>query len=531
MIRVPKGFRRTFWRAGLVLMVIITLLIALGLWLHQLERHTLIERELQQEQTRLIQLASEIEFIFLHAWQNGQYLAKLLDHHIQQSNGQLQESNKQGLQTFLISHHNFYRISVFTTQGEVKLDLLNPLVARQKYYASFKLNNLYYSLIRNHQVSQDKVIDLGMNEWTKERMLGLIYPIVLDEQEAVPGVLIILTSVQSLLPASLVAGDLRQGHTTILNDQTSALIGEIPDQALFDVLQKHVANKEERIPCKEDKLPPLHTALAHCHYQIAPIHLPVFERNWLLIKKYPSTSDKVTLRGLSWLLGACIVLLLFGFFALTYYFIVRKLERVAKPSVLSGSAIYDPELEVTDEKATKKVLVEANQVLHRLAHIDALTGLSNRRAFDFSLAREWEKAGEYHEPMSLIMIDVDYFKAFNDYYGHQAGDECLQSVAQVFRLEVRRMSDVVARYGGEEFALILPNTPLHDAMKIAHNLRQRVFDLQIPHKGSTTLGVITISCGVACIWPYHGYSVDDLLHLADQALYKAKHAGRNTVEG
>jgi diguanylate cyclase (GGDEF)-like protein len=210
---------------------------------------------------------------------------------------------------------------------------------------------------------------------------------------------------------------------------------------------------------------------------------------------------------------------------------LKRIAYAEKVMLSEEELIYNAVVNSTDKNATKQVLVEANQVLHRLAHIDGLTGLSNRRAFDFVLAQEWQKASKFQQPIALIMIDVDCFKAFNDCYGHRAGDECLQKVAQVLRLEVRRMSDIVARYGGEEFALILPNTSLHDAIKIARNLRQSVADLRISHKNSTVADMVTISCGVACIWPSHGYSVDDLLHLADQALYKAKHSGRNTVEG
>jgi diguanylate cyclase (GGDEF)-like protein len=531
MFLLPTVFRRTVWRASFILTGFVVVLITAGLWLYQLERNTLLEQELQQEQTRLMQVASEMEFIFLHAWQNGQYLAKLLDYHIRQTNGQIEETQKVALQHFLASHPAFYRMSVLSAQGDIQLDILNHAAPRHAHYAAFKTNHTDYALMHSKQTRQERVVDLGMNEKTQERMLGLIYPIFLDEQGKVPGMLVILTSIHALLPGGLVSGDLAQRHMTILNDRLSALVGEIPDRAVLQVLQNRPADKERQLASEVDKLQALQNDVALHRYQLAPIHLPAFDRDWILVKKYQAESLNQPLRILSWLFGACALLLLVGFFMLTYYFILRRLEYAAKVGLPGGDLNYSSEMGIADENATKQVLVEANQVLHRLAHVDALTGLSNRRAFDFSLAREWQKASKYHEPVSLIMIDVDCFKAFNDCYGHKAGDECLQRIAQALRGEVRRMSDVVARYGGEEFALILPNTPLHDATKIARNLRQRVVDLQISHKGSNVIDVVTISCGVACIWPYHGYSVDDLLHLADQALYKAKHLGRNRVEG
>jgi diguanylate cyclase (GGDEF)-like protein len=525
MFLLPFLFRRTVWRASFVLTGFLIALITAGLWLYQLERNTLLEQELQQEQIRLMQVAAEMEFIFLQAWQNGQYVAKLLDHHIRQTNGQIEKIQQVALQHFLASHPAFYRISVLTTQGDMQWDMLNQAAARHPHYAAFKTHKAYYSLMQE-QARQEKVVDLGMNDLTKERMLGLVYPIFLDEQNKVPGALIILTSIHALLPGSFTNDDGVQRRMTILNDRLSALIGDMPDQAVLQLLQNRPASKEVSRAMDTHVL---QDNVALHRYQLAPIHLPAFARDWILVKKYHVHSFNQPFRMLSWLFGAC-ALLLVGFFMLTYYFVLRRLEYTAKIG-LPGEISYSSDINMADENATKQVLVKANQALHRLAHVDALTGLSNRRAFDFSLAREWQKASKYHEPVSLIMIDVDCFKAFNDRYGHKAGDECLQQIAQALRKEVRRMSDVVARYGGEEFALILPNTPLHDATKIAHNLRQRVFDLQISHQDSHVIDVVTISCGVACIWPYHGYSVDDLLHLADQALYKAKHLGRNRVEG
>ncbi len=172
-------------------------------------------------------------------------------------------------------------------------------------------------------------------------------------------------------------------------------------------------------------------------------------------------------------------------------------------------------------------LEEANQELQRLVSIDGLTQLFNRRWFDQTLESEWLRLARERLPLSLILCDIDYFKVYNDTYGHPAGDACLQKVASIIKATVKRPADLAARYGGEEFAVILPNTDNHGAVHIAEEIRTQVKALNLPHAGSNTTGCITISLGVATLIPKPPLSTANLIGLADQALYQAKEAGRN----
>lgn len=165
-----------------------------------------------------------------------------------------------------------------------------------------------------------------------------------------------------------------------------------------------------------------------------------------------------------------------------------------------------------------------------LALIDGLTGLSNRRHFDATLQAEWRRSLRARQPLSLIMVDVDFFKRYNDRYGHQAGDACLQSIAAVLKTSLARSYDTVARYGGEEFVCILPDTPLLGAEKIAASLEAAVRALGIEHEESDVCGVVTISLGVASTNPVSGASSADLLACADAQLYRAKESGRGQVK-
>ena len=167
-----------------------------------------------------------------------------------------------------------------------------------------------------------------------------------------------------------------------------------------------------------------------------------------------------------------------------------------------------------------------NLELDDLARRDGLTGLPNRRHFDEVLSREWERALRTGQPLCLLLLDVDHFKAYNDHRGHLAGDACLARVAGAMQSAIRRPADLVARYGGEEFVVLLPETQLEGASDLAVRLIEMVDDLALPHGASQTAAHVTISVGVACLigraWP----SPADLLAAADEALYEAKHQGR-----
>jgi len=164
----------------------------------------------------------------------------------------------------------------------------------------------------------------------------------------------------------------------------------------------------------------------------------------------------------------------------------------------------------------------------RLATVDGLTGIANRRRFDTVLQDEWQRAQRGLRPLSLLMIDVDYFKAFNDRYGHAAGDTCLRHIAQTGEAGLQRNGGLFSRYGGEEFGVILPNTDATDALRVAEAFRQAIADQSTPHEDSPH-GRITVSIGIATTRHEASLSPDELQVHADRALYAAKQQGRNRV--
>ncbi len=167
--------------------------------------------------------------------------------------------------------------------------------------------------------------------------------------------------------------------------------------------------------------------------------------------------------------------------------------------------------------------------LERLSQLDGLTGIANRRRFDQALALQWQGLAELGQPLGLLMIDVDGFKAYNDGYGHLAGDEVLRGVAEVLDDRMRRPGDLAARYGGEEFACILPQTDVSAAAQVAEAIRRQVIDLRIPHQGSPSGAWVSVSIGCACAIPSAEGAPRDLLAEADDLLYRAKSNGRNQV--
>lgn len=167
--------------------------------------------------------------------------------------------------------------------------------------------------------------------------------------------------------------------------------------------------------------------------------------------------------------------------------------------------------------------------LKQLASLDGLTGIANRRAFDQRLAEAWGHASREGETLSLMMIDIDYFKRFNDHFGHLEGDQCLRRVAAVLADAVKRPYDTVARFGGEEFACILPDTDAQGALKLAQQIQHSISQLAIAHPASKVSDDLTLSIGIASLKPKIGRHETELIGLADTALYQAKSDGRNQI--
>lgn len=180
------------------------------------------------------------------------------------------------------------------------------------------------------------------------------------------------------------------------------------------------------------------------------------------------------------------------------------------------------------ERANRE-LEQANQKLQHLATIDSLTQVCNRRSFDEYLSREWQRMMREFSPLSLILCDVDFFKAYNDTYGHPAGDACLKAVAHAISEAVKRPADLVARYSPEEFAVIVPNTEAIGAAHIAQNIQSKVRALKMPHANSSVSEYVTLSIGIASIFPTTGSTTDTIIVAADRALSQAKAQGRDLV--
>jgi len=185
--------------------------------------------------------------------------------------------------------------------------------------------------------------------------------------------------------------------------------------------------------------------------------------------------------------------------------------------------------DISDRKQIEITLKKANLRLTYQANIDSLTQIANRRRFDEYIAQEWSRCAREREYLSLILCDVDYFKTFNDTYGHQAGDDCLYEVAQAIERAVKRPADIAFRYGGEEFAVILPYTEGQGAIRVAEEIHQQVKELQILHTASEVDRIISMSLGVSSIIPDTRSSPHTLIAAADAALYDAKSKGRNRV--
>ena len=205
-------------------------------------------------------------------------------------------------------------------------------------------------------------------------------------------------------------------------------------------------------------------------------------------------------------------------------------------SVPDEGLIYGAARDVTERYQTQEALREMNErlqvqagILKTQAYVDGLTGVANRRRFDEALESEWRRCRRDRKSLAVLLKDIDYFKLFNDHYGHQAGDAALQAVAKVLKNQLGRSHDLVARYGGEEFVCLLPDSDLSGASSKGDELRRLVMELNLEHVQSQEYGVVTISVGVAALIPEGDVTDDMLVARADAALYEAKRAGRNRV--
>jgi len=216
-------------------------------------------------------------------------------------------------------------------------------------------------------------------------------------------------------------------------------------------------------------------------------------------------------------------------------FIVKPFNKVELLARVNSLLTLKKEMD--RRKAREKELIEvtrkleeANQKLQEQTSIDGLTGIANRWAFEQFYEQEWKRCMRDANSLSLIMADIDVFKAFNDNYGHLAGDECLRQIASVLQQSLKRPGDLAARYGGEEFVIVLPGTDQAGAQIVAEELRKKVEEKNIPHEFSPVSDKVTISLGVAAGVPHAGLERDALISRADKAMYRAKQEGRNQVK-
>lgn len=217
------------------------------------------------------------------------------------------------------------------------------------------------------------------------------------------------------------------------------------------------------------------------------------------------------------------------YLAFCYYFVLYGLVVIALAGIAERQERFAFLQELLVSYQTKE-LAHLNQKLDRIAHEDALTGIANRRSFNIALEREWEVALREQRSLSLLLMDVDFFKRYNDTYGHENGDQCLQAIAQAIHSAMMRPADLAARYGGEEFVVLMPDTATQGAMMVAERILLSVDDRQIPHASSTAAPHVTLSIGITTLTPNTKQTLQDAIRQADEALYKAKEKGRHQYQ-
>lgn len=212
------------------------------------------------------------------------------------------------------------------------------------------------------------------------------------------------------------------------------------------------------------------------------------------------------------------------------YVWIRDVVHVARDENGEVEALIGFMFDISERKETEQKLLDLQKELEVLSFKDGLTGVSNRRMFDSVLEQEWVRARREQQPLSLLMIDIDFFKQYNDLYGHVQGDDCLIKVAQVLSEAATRARDFFARFGGEEFVMVLPETDAEAAQKIAERCQQFIFKQQIPHAASAVSQILTVSIGSGTMIPSHKDELRDFVDVVDRALYQAKQAGRNRIQ-
>jgi diguanylate cyclase (GGDEF)-like protein/PAS domain S-box-containing protein len=208
---------------------------------------------------------------------------------------------------------------------------------------------------------------------------------------------------------------------------------------------------------------------------------------------------------------------------------IRDVVHVMRNEAGEVEALIGFMFDISERKKTEAKLIDLQKELEALSFKDGLTGVANRRMFDSMMDAEWLSACHNKQPLSLIMLDIDYFKQYNDHYGHIQGDDCLKRVAHTLNSAGKRSSDFFARFGGEEFILILPDTDAEAAEKVAERCRSMIFKAQIPHEKSQVSQLITVSIGVNTVVPTHDDEAIKFIEEVDRRLYQAKQQGRNCI--
>jgi diguanylate cyclase (GGDEF)-like protein/PAS domain S-box-containing protein len=211
------------------------------------------------------------------------------------------------------------------------------------------------------------------------------------------------------------------------------------------------------------------------------------------------------------------------------YVWIRDVVHVVRNEAGEVESLVGFMFDISERKKTEQKLLDLQKELEALSFRDGLTGVANRRMFDSIMEMEWANARRNNQPLSLIMLDIDYFKQYNDHYGHVQGDQCLKRMGQVLTSAATRSRDFVARFGGEEFVLVLPETDEESAAKIAERCRSLLFKEQIPHEKSQVSQILSVSLGVGTIVPVHSDESIAFIEEVDKRLYRAKQNGRNCI--